>query len=152
MSHPKQQWSSKLGSSHAPLSTPSRGLPPSSFLQTFTNGPYVRDVFSIPSSHGFLLFFCPKYVWKICWPRFCECVLRMPGPVLRGPRDSHRSATRDSERRANSVAESLVKDEVELILLICKPSKLYDWERERLQKYSIPLQTYQSWRTFWKDI
>lgn len=76
----------------------------------------------------------------------------MPGPVLRGPRDSHRSATRDSERRANSVAESLVKDEVEVILLMCKPSKLYDWERERLQKYSILLQTYQSWRTFWKDI
>lgn len=72
--------------------------------------------------------------------------------MLRGPRDSHRSAVCDGERRANNVAESLVKDEVEMYLLICKPSKLYDWERERLQKYSIPLQTYQSWRTFWKDI
>lgn len=50
------------------------------------------------------------------------------------------------------MAESLVKDEVEMYLLICKPSKLYDWERERLQKYSIPLQTYQSRRTFRKDI
>lgn len=50
------------------------------------------------------------------------------------------------------MAESLVKDEVEMYLLICKSSKLYDWERERLQKYNIPLQTYQSWRTFWKDI